>query len=262
MKYTDIVKAIELIAPPSLAEEWDNCGTQVFTGQEDVSGALVCLEVTDEVIVEAINKDIHMIISHHPLIFGGISSVDIAAYGREAVTGRYIAKLIDNDICVYSAHTSFDSSPSGNNVYLARLLGLSDVEGPSDKLMGCIGHFEKEISFLEARAHVASVLNIREEHLRVVADPEKMIKTVALCTGAGGGFLEDAVGYGCDLMITGDVKFDQAQYAKASGIALIDAGHFGTEKIFAENFAAQLRVLTPELNVVESVINSNPYLID
>lgn len=261
MKYTDIVKAIEKIAPPYLAEEWDNCGTQVFTGQEDVSSVLVCLEVTDEVIVEAINKDIHMIVSHHPLIFGGINSVDITAYGRDAVTGRYIAKLIDNDICVYSAHTSFDSSPSGNNVYLAQLLGLSDVEGPSDELMGCIGHFDEEVTFTEARAHIASVLGLREEHLRVVAEPDMMIKTVALCTGAGGGFLEDAVGYGCDMMITGDVKLDQAQYAKACGIALVDAGHFGTEKIFAENFAAQLRIMAPELTVVESVINSNPYLV-
>lgn len=261
MKYTDIVKAIERIAPPELAESWDNCGTQVFTGQEEVSSVLVCLEVTDEVICEAIGKGLHMIVSHHPLIFGGISSVNIDAYGREAVTGRYIAKLIDNDICVYSAHTSFDSAPEGNNVYMAGLLGLKNIEGPSEKLMGSIGQFDQEIMFSQAGKLVAEALDLPENYLRIIGDPEKMIKTVALCTGAGGGFLEDAVAYGCDMMITGDVKFDQAQYAKAAGIALIDAGHYGTEKIFAENFAAQLRKLVPELEIKESTVNANPYVV-
>ena len=261
MKYTDIVKAIEKIAPPELAEEWDNCGTQVFTGQEDISSVLVCLEVTDEVICEAINKGLHMIVSHHPLIFGGISSVNIDAYGREAVTGRYIAKLIDNDICVYSAHTSFDNAAEGNNVYMAGLMGLKNIEGPSEKLMGCIGQLDREITFREARKLVASALDLSEDYLGVIGDPDKMIETVALCTGAGGGFLEDAVAYGCDMMITGDVKFDQAQYARAAGIALINAGHYGTEKIFAENFASQLRKLAPELDIKESTVNANPYVV-
>jgi putative NIF3 family GTP cyclohydrolase 1 type 2 len=62
-------------------------------------------------------------------------------------------------------------------------------------------------------------------------------------------------------MITGDVKFDQAQYAAAAGIALIDAGHYGTEKIFSENFADQLRKLAPEITVKESAVNANPYVL-
>ena len=261
MKYRDIVKAIEKTAPPYLAEEWDNCGTQVFTGQEDVSSVLVCLEITDKVIAEAISKGFHMIVSHHPLIFGSISSIDISARGRDAVTGRYIAKLIDNDICVYSAHTSFDNAPLGNNVYLANMLGLTDIEGPSDKLMGSIGKLPEEISLRQAVSMLAKILELKESYFHIVGDLDKRIRTAALCTGAGGGFLEDAVTYGCDLMITGDVKFDQAQYAAASGIALIDAGHYGTEKIFAPNFAAQLRELVPEIEVKESAVNANPYML-
>ena len=261
MKYKDIVGAIEKIAPPSLAEEWDNCGTQVFAGEEEISSVLVCLEVTDEVIAEAISGKYHMIVSHHPLIFGGIDSVDINAYGHYAVVGRYITKLIDNDICLYSAHTSFDNAPEGNNTYMAGLLGLTDTEGPSEKMMGTIGRLPREMTLAETCELIVTALDIPKEHIRVVGKPDKIIGTVALCTGAGGDFIESAVAYGCDIMITGDVKFNQAHYAKAAGIALVDAGHYGTEKIFAENFAAQLRKLCPELQIVESVVNANPYMV-
>ena len=261
MKYNDIVKGIEKIAPPELAEPWDNSGTQVFSGEEEISKILVCLEVTDEVISEAISRGFHMIVSHHPLIFGSIDSVNTNGYGSHAVVSRYIAKLIDNDICLYSAHTSFDNAPEGNNSYMAKLLGLIETEGPSENLMGVIGRLPEEITLEEAKILVTKALGITEDHIRVVGKDSRVIGTVALCTGAGGDFLESAVAYGCDLMITGDVKFNQAHYAKASGIALIDAGHYGTEKIFAENFTAQLRSLCPEITVEESSVNPNPYMV-
>lgn len=261
MKYRDIVKEIEKIAPPELAESWDNSGTQIYTGCEDITDVLVCLEITDDVITEATESGAQLIISHHPLIFGGINRVDVDADGRDAVTGRYITRLIENGISAYSAHTSFDSAPEGNNYYLAKLLGLENIEGPSDELVGSIGFLSSPLSLDMAAELISERLDMPRERLRIAGAFDDKISKMAICTGAGGIFLEDAVSLGCDLLITGDVKFDQAQYARGAGISLIDAGHFDTEKIFVENFAAQLRELAPEIHVKESTVNTDPFVL-
>lgn len=106
-----IEKAMRQIAPPHLAEEWDNCGFQIrCDSDQNIEKILVCLEISDDIITEAIQKSADLIVTHHPLIFGGIRSVDM-----DDMTGRYVLRLIRAGISVYSAHTSFDSAKDGTN---------------------------------------------------------------------------------------------------------------------------------------------------
>ena len=259
MKYEKLLEQIEKVAPVSLAESWDNSGIQIRT-RDEIEKILVCLEITKDVVAEAEEGGYDLIISHHPLLFDQMRSIDI--YQHDAALSRQsdlAMRLIRSGIDVYSAHTSFDSAPEGNNVYVCGLLGAEDIEGPDERLAGSIGTLNGPVYFSEFCGKVEKALDLEKGYIRTVGDLETPVMKVAVCTGAGGIFIDDAISEGADVLVTGDVKFDQAQKAMHHGLCLIDAGHFGTEKIFAENFAAQLRKLCDGVIIDESRMCRDPY---
>lgn len=123
MKAQEIYKVIEQIAPLYLAEDWDNSGLQIGSYNRDINKVLLTLDVTKEVIQEAIEKDVQLIVSHHPFIFNGIKSLCI-----DNGKGELVAQLIKNNISVYSAHTNLDSAKLGLNHYIANQLGIKETE--------------------------------------------------------------------------------------------------------------------------------------
>ncbi|MGB3634918.1 MAG: Nif3-like dinuclear metal center hexameric protein [Rubrobacteraceae bacterium] len=116
---SEITAAIERIAPNALAESWDNCGLQVGSPGSEVNRILVALTPLPEVFDEAEELGADFLLFHHPLIFGGLDSVDTASY-----PGGLVARAIRNCITVYAAHTSYDAAPEGVSVALANALGL------------------------------------------------------------------------------------------------------------------------------------------
>ncbi len=255
MKKTDFYNLIETICPNALAEEWDNCGIQINSPREDVERVLVSLEITDDVIREAVEAGCDMIVTHHPLIFGSIDSVDNNKY-----IGNYITTLIRHDISVYSCHTSFDSMDGGNNDCFGQIAGFADISKISDASpMLRTGRLEKVVTLSDFTSDLAARLSVDTRCFRYTGDPDKLINTVSWCTGAGAEYLEDVCGSGCDLYITGDVKYHDAQKAKALGICLLDAGHYPTEKIFVENMSALLDNRAAGLEIVRSAIDLNPF---
>ena len=184
----ELVRCIETIAPKELMESWDNTGIQLDVGHREINRILVCLDICSETIEEAIEEDCEYIISHHPLMFSPIQRVS-----KEDAVGRYLIKLIRNNISVYSSHTSFDSTAGGNNDFLAEKLGLREVDTPEE---------------------------------------EPVMRA---------GILPEPVSLGCDVLVTGDVKYHEFQRAEQLGIALIDAGHYETEIFFNENMAEKLQ---------------------
>lgn len=265
MKMSELISEIEIIAPREMEEEWDNCGMQINMGNQEVNRILVALEITKGVIAEAMMKDIDFIITHHPLLFNKIDVVDY-----NAITGNYIIDLIKAGISVYSAHTTFDDAFGGNNEYLADILGLSRIRRIKNKrpamkgdvreyVVGRMGDFSEPITMEAACRLIEKALDVKGE-LKTVGDSNKIIRTVGLCSGAGGDTMRAAIKNGCDLFITGDVRHHEAQIAIEKGICVIDAGHYGTEKIFAENFADKLRKnVGSAVQIIESEINTNPF---
>ena len=265
MKMSELIAEIEVIAPRELEEDWDNCGMQINMGNQEVNRVLVSLEITKGVIAEAMMKDIDFIITHHPLLFYKIDVVD-----NNTITGNYVIDLIKASISVYSAHTTFDDAFGGNNEYLADKLGLSRIRRIKNKrpamkgdareyVIGRMGNFYEPITMEAACRLVEDALGVKGE-LKTVGDPNKIISAVGLCSGAGGDTMRTAIQNGCDLFITGDVRHHEAQIAREKGICLIDAGHYGTEKVFAENFADKLKKnVGSKIQVIESEINSNPF---
>lgn len=261
MKFNELIAAIETIAPLSTQESWDNSGVQIACGDGSVKKVLTCLEITGEIVEEAVTEQVDVIITHHPLIFGGIQNIDY----RDPI-GACIVRLIASGISVYSSHTPFDKVKGGNNDYLADKIGLRDSRGfrigEEMDLIGRVGKLAVPVSLGELANIVSDSLHIAHEQIRLIGDLNQMITTVGICTGAGADLMELAIKNGCDLLITGDVKYHEAQEAKARGIALMDAGHYGTEKTFASNFAEKLqKQVGNQIEILESKVDINPFLV-
>lgn len=261
IKLDDLLNELCTIAPRDLEEDWDNGGFQINMGNNEVNKILICLEITEDVINEAVELGVDFIVTHHPLLFKKVDVVD-----ANTITGNYIIKLIKYGITVYSAHTSFDSVFGGNNDYLAELLNLQKVRrlklwtpyGNKEQI-GRMGTFQKALSLKEATDLVNEKLNLNGQ-FRVVGSPSKTLKTVGVCTGAGGSSLEAVIRSKCDLYVTGEVTYHEAQMAKEIGLCIISTGHYGSEYIFIENFAKKLRKAVMEnVEILESKIIVNPF---
>ncbi|MCD7973472.1 MAG: Nif3-like dinuclear metal center hexameric protein [Candidatus Azobacteroides sp.] len=123
MKIKEIIKEIEIIAPPLLQESYDNTGIQIGQSEQKASGVLLCIDITEEVIEEAIQKKCNLIISHHPLLFKGLKSIT----GKNYIE-RCIIKACKNDVTLYSSHTSLDNAWNGVNFKIAKKLGLINTK--------------------------------------------------------------------------------------------------------------------------------------
>lgn len=267
---SDIAEVIEEIAPAELQEEWDNSGLLIGFENKPVVKLLTCLEVNEAVVEEAVRVGADMIVSHHPLIFHGVKALRDGDY-----TGKVLMELIKNEISVYSCHTPFDKFKGGNNDIVAGLLGLTsvknlkgdDVGTPSKMIsnadeadIGRSGSFKKPMSFMQAIELAANRLSMSIRDLRAVGDLDTEITTVGICTGAGADMTAMAAEAGCQLMITGDVKYHEAQEALERGICLLDAGHYGTEKFFAAAMKEKLeKELSGAIQIAESTVCLDPF---
>lgn len=248
----ELVRCIETIAPKELMESWDNTGIQLDVGHREINRILVCLDVCSETIEEAIEEDCEFIVSHHPLLFSPIRRVS-----KEDAVGRYLIKLIRNNISVYSSHTSFDSTAGGNNDFLADKLGLTEVETPAEEPVMRTGKLPEAVS-LRAFCERVDLEIMGGKGLRYSGKDEQEIRKVGICTGAGADLMDTAVELGCDVLVTGDVKYHEFQRAEQMGLALIDAGHYETEIFFNENMAEKLQLaLGGSVRVIPSKTQPN-----
>ncbi len=342
-KLSDLIGIISKIAPPSLAEDWDNVGLQVGDPSAEVRRVMVALDPCPAAVDEAIANSCQLLVTHHPLIFKPLKRISTADE-----TGRLIHRSIGNNLAIVSLHTNYDIAENGVNDLLSRMLDLqgarpltvtsreellklvvfvplSHEEGVMNALLPhggmpgnyaecsfrvrgngtfrplaganpfigevgtretveecrlemvvrksglsqalkalCKAHPYEEPAFdlipLQNEGRVLGLGRIGElaepmplesfallvkerlglGSLRIVGGQGRTVSRVALCGGSGASLLRDAVRQGADLYLTGDIKYHEAREAESLGIALIDAGHFATERLMIEGLAAQL----------------------
>jgi dinuclear metal center YbgI/SA1388 family protein len=229
-KLKDIIEIIERVAPPGLAEGWDNSGFQLGDMDAACSRVLVALDPLPEVFEEAQRVGAGLVVTHHPLFFGELKSLDFAS-GRGAVV-RAAAKA---GIALYSAHTSYDSANPGISDALGAALGVKGMRplAPSAQDSGTgLGR----VGELPERTTVGELARLVKERLgvgsvRVIGEPGRVAGTAAFCGGSGSGSIDAAKASGADVYITGDIKYHDALKAIEMGLAVLDAGHYATEKI-------------------------------
>ena len=144
MKIREVIDALESFAPLPLQDDYDNSGLQVGTTETEVSGVLLCLDVTRQVVDEAINNGCNMIISHHPLLFRPLKRL------TDDSIGSIVMSAVRVGITIYASHTNLDNASKGVNMRIANVLGLTDVkpldEQPDGNGAGIIGRFPKQMT--------------------------------------------------------------------------------------------------------------------
>lgn len=225
-RVSDIIEKIEEFAPKFLKEDYDNIGLMVGDKEKDVQKVLLALDCTKEVINEAINLNVDLIITHHPLLFKKPKNIV-----KGDLVGDKIITLIKEDISLYSCHTNLDSTKGGINETIVKVLGFDSQEiiEPRESKgcgIGRIVRLEDEIQFSKVIEIVKRNLGIN--NMRIVRGTEK-VKTLAIINGSGQDFFYEAKNLGADCIITGDTTYHFASDFKEMGVNIIDAGHFSTE---------------------------------
>lgn len=239
-----ICKYMEQLAPTSLAASWDNVGTLVDCGG-DVTKILVTLDITEEVIAEAVEKKCQLIVSHHPVIFKKLARI-----GKKDLAFQ----LIQNGISAICMHTNLDAADGGVNDTLCSLLGIRQQVAFGEDGVGRIGVVETTDA--EQIAVVCqSVLNAR---LKMV-DSGNAVTRVAVVGGSGGSMLQEAIDAGADLFITGEASHHNAIDAKSMGVSLIVAGHYATEFPLVAVMAQKLSQYFVDVQIMCSDCNKDPY---
>jgi dinuclear metal center YbgI/SA1388 family protein len=236
----DIIGIIQTIAPTHRAEPWDNCGLQVGNPDAPVKKVALALNADEHTIRIAADSRADLLITHHPLIFPDISSVDI----RTGV-GKSIAAAINAGVSIYSAHTNLDHAPEGTSFAMARKLSLVDPTPlpcpvpttdpqatPAERTTvgdGILytGGLPSRMKLIDLARSVKESLGI--PIVRLVGDPQRTISRAAVCAGSGSDFIITARSLGADVLITGEVRYHAALSAASLGSSLIEAGHYWSE---------------------------------
>lgn len=255
-KVRDISNAIENFAPIRLQEDYDNAGLQVGDPDMEVSAVLLCLDVTEEILQEAIERSCNMIISHHPLIFRGLKNVT----GKDPIQ-RIVIEALRNNVAIYSAHTNLDSAREGVSHEIGNILNLSDMKvldpKPDDPSVGIgvIGDM-KPTPKLEFLRRLKKKFNVKA--LKYSAhSPKLVIKRPAVCGGSGAFLIKKAIEEGADAIVTGDVKYHD--FTSFGGDILIaDIGHYESELCSSKIFSRIIRDRFPEMVVYFAEKESNP----
>ena len=269
VKIKQVVDALEHYAPLPLQEGYDNAGLQVgLTEAVEMSGALLCLDVTEAVVDEAIRKGCNLIVSHHPLIFRKLARISDENYVQ-----RTVRKAIKNDITIVSMHTNMDAAKGGVNFKIAEKLGLRNLrffggEKEIDGVKGgegVIGEITDETDTLHADGIAADdlVLMLRERFQAECVQCNQLlrrpIRKVALCGGAGSFLLDAAIAAGADAFITGEMHYHEF-FGHEQEIQICVIGHYQSEQFTSEIFRSIITEKCPGVKCEISEINTNPII--
>lgn len=269
VKIYQVVDALEHYAPLPLQEGYDNAGLQVgLTEAVEVSGALLCLDVTEAVVDEAIRKGCNLIVSHHPLIFRKLARISDENYVQ-----RTVRKAIKNDITIVSMHTNMDAAKGGVNFKIAEKLGLRNLrffggEKEIDGVKGgegVIGEITDETDTLHADGIAADdlVLMLRERFQAECVQCNQLlrrpIRKVALCGGAGSFLLDAAIAAGADAFITGEMHYHEF-FGHEQEIQICVIGHYQSEQFTSEIFRSIITEKCPGVKCEISEVNTNPII--
>ena len=233
----ELAEIIEVRYPKSLAVEWDVVGFVTNNSNTEVNNILLTIDVTDDVVAEAKEKSVDLIISHHPLILDLDKTSDI-----QTKRIQLRKKLEDNNISLYVAHTNADIAQGGVNDSLAKVLSLQNVETFGREKMGRKGNLRTEITLREFINLLKDKLPKVKSSIQVSGNLESKISKVALSGGAGSSLLEEVRNEDVDVFVTADLKHHAVSDNKnMSGPALVSVSHWASEWVWLPELEQQLK---------------------
>lgn len=259
MKCYEIIECLEEVSPKSFAESWDNVGLLCGREEREINTVYIALDATKEVIEAAKEAGAELLLTHHPMIFKPLKQVSDRHF-----IGNKILTLAENGMCYYAMHTNFDVMGMADAV--AEELGLEDRKVLSvtyeDELskegIGRIGALPMSMTLAECAEFVKN--RCRVEHVKVFGNPSDIIVMAAVCPGSGKSSIEDALRLSADVLITGDIDHHEGLDAVEQGLAVIDAGHYGLEKIFVPYMEEYCKRKMPGIKIITAP-EKNPFWI-
>ncbi len=259
MKISEVVDALERFAPLPLQEGFDNAGLQVGLTGEEVSGVLLCLDVTEKVVDEAVALGCNLIVSHHPLIFHALKRISDTDYVQ-----RTVIKAIENKIAVVSMHTNYDNAMNGVNFKIAEKMSLSDCRFFAPKTVegiecgsGVIGTLLESMSAEEFIYMLKSTFDV--ECVQCNQLLRRKIEKVAICGGAGSFLLQDAIANGADAFVTGEMHYHE-YFGREQEIQIAVIGHYQSEQYTNEIFKSIIVEKCPGVKTYLTKTNTNPII--
>ena len=261
IKASEIASIVEGFAPLRLQEGWDNAGFCVGSPDTIVTGVLLALDCTPELVIEAKERGVNMIVTHHPLIFNGIKKIT----GDDPVS-KVIIDAIKNDIVIYSAHTNADKTPDGVSWLMAQRLNLKncrvlspDPVNSSDGIdvgLGVIGELESPVLCGEFIATVKERFSLSS--LRCSQPVNIAISKVAVCGGSGRSLIVDAMREGAEVYISGDIPYHEFFTGNSDNFMIMDMGHYESEIDIVKSIYSLITKKIPNFAVYITKDNINP----
>ena len=259
-----MLSALERFAPLPLQEDYDNAGLQVGLTEAEVSRVLLCLDVTETVVDEALRRGCNLIVGHHPLIFRRLSCVSDCDYVQ-----RTVYKAVRAGICIAAMHTNLDNVEGGVNFKIAEKLRLDDVQllgeqhsytsAQSDYIFGSgvVGQLPTAmaaVDFIQLLKQTFDVKCVQANQLL-----NRRIRKVALCGGAGSFLLHQAVAVGADAFITGEMGYHEF-FVHEQELQICVIGHYQSEQYTPELLAEILDKSCPGLTTLIAETHTNPII--
>ena len=244
MKCSELIEKLNILAPQEYQCDWDNLGLQVGSRDTEIHRALVALDVTNQVVEQAVAENVDFLLTHHPLIFKPLNRVD-----EEYFIARHIVKMIRAKMCYFVMHTDFDVAPGCMADLAAERLGMK-AEEPLETTgevqgvpigIGKVGTLPAPMTVEELAHKVRDAfglpfVTVYDQGLS--GDP---VTRIAVLPGSGGSMVSRAVSKGAQALVTGDIRHHDGINAVSCGMAVIDAGHYGLEHIFISFMADYIR---------------------
>ena len=264
-----LMLAVEELWPESLAESWDEVGLVAGHPSADITRVMFAVDPTIEVIDEAIGWGAELLITHHPLLLKGVTSV-----AANTPKGRAVHRLIESGTALLTVHTNGDSAVGGVSDVLADALGLENVspltpaaDGLPEEGIGRVGDLSESMTLGDFAARVFGILPAVAGGVRVSGDKDGLVQRVAVCGGAGDSLFDEVRASNADLYVTADLRHHPASEAREAAVNdrpyLIDVSHFASEWLWLPAAAEALgNVLTDQGLDVEirvSTTNSDPW---
>lgn len=218
------IAAFEELWPAHTAEEWDRPGLVVGSPERELTGILLSVDLTQSVFDEAKKLGANLIVTHHPYLLRGVSSI-----AETTAKGSLLTQLVMAGVASFAAHTNADIASDGVSAAISSSLGLTDAAPLTQTGHGRVGNLPSQLTAEQLVARLVEVLPKTAGGVLCSSERTLPIKRVALCGGAGDAFLEDARNSGADIYITSDLRHHVAQDA---GMPVINVSHWASESLW------------------------------
>lgn len=247
---SEVLETVEQLWPLHLQEPWDASGLVTGRPDQPVRRILFAVDPVAGVVAEAVSTGADLLVTHHPLLLRGVTSV-----AADGFKGAVVHELIEHRCALLACHTNADSAPDGVSDAVARAAGLETTTPlaphPADPAVGIgrVGDLARPVRLRELARRLADAVPPTAHGVRVAGDPDALVRRVAVCGGAGDSLFDEVRSSGADVYVTADLRHHPASEAREAALGsgaggtpyLVDLSHFASEWLWLPVGAAALR---------------------